>query len=557
VSNVIPGSHLVVQSGGVIIGSADATESIARIGVTPVAGEISVTARLCSRTSKPDTAKPIVSPCAGRKIKVGEKPLSYPAWHVPVTLDGGDFDMPFEGQLYFPASGDNTFARDAKNLPLVIVVHGYWVPGVESFKGYDYLARHLVQWGMVVFSLNMDEVNGHSQGGTNTQQYSRGEIILHAIDLILGDPDLKGRIDPQRIGLVGHSMGGEGVVVAQLINESEGRGYGIGGVVSIAPTRWRPEVVLRNTKYMQIFGSLDQLTGAMTGSDAAARFSGFRIYDRAWRPKTHFWVYGLRHNPFNRIWPTVGDTYEEHLVDIARPAGDHERLARCLINAFFQDALLGQTAYAGYMEGTIFPRSLTDFETHTQHSKDPRVVLDNFGDPDEQVPLAAEALSPATNSLGQAVSGDATLMPFDDVEHTAIARSPHNTKSVELGWSDDAAYSTATGGLGGALTDVIAMRIGQFYQDDVLNPVAADSDAFVVLHDGANEAAVRLGAVAPLPYPDSAGVVLCPMRTVRVPLDAFKAVNPALNLANIQSVSLRFAARPSGHVLADDVEIGV
>lgn len=556
VSNVIPGSHLVVESGGAIIGSVDAAESVARITVTPVTGEISVTARFCSRTSIVGTATPIESPCRTRKVKVGEMLRTYPAWHVPVTADGGDFDMPFEGQLYFPTSGGNKFDSKAKNLPLVIIAHGYWTPGVESFKGYDYLAHHLVQWGMVVFSLNMDEVTGRSVP-PESQQYSRGEIILHAIDLLLGDAELSGRIDWQRIGLVGHSMGGEGVVVAQLLNESEGRGYGISGVVSISPTRWRPEAVLRHTKYMQISGSLDQLTSSMTGSDSAAIFSGFRIYDRAWRPKTHFWVYGLRHNPFNRIWPTAGDLFEEGLIDVALPPDDHERAARCLINAFLQDALAGQTAYAGYMEGTIFPRSLAHLQIHTQHSKHPRrIVLDNFGDADEQVPLVGVALDKFTNSRGQAVTGHALLAPFDDVEHTGVAHSPHNTKGVELGWSADAVYRSTTGGLGGALTDVIALRIGQFYEDNALNPVAADADAFVVLHDGVNEAVVRLGAVAPIPYPDSAGHVLCPLRTVRIPLDAFKAVNPELNLNNIQTVALRFAARPSGHILVDDLEVG-
>ena len=44
------------------------------------------------------------------------------------------------------------------------------------------------------------------------------------------------------------------------------------------------------------------------------------------------------------------------------------------------------------------------------------------------------------------------------------------------------------------------------------------------------------------------------MRTVRLPLDAFQAVNPALNLGDIRSVTLRFMARPSGHLLVDDFE---
>jgi hypothetical protein len=557
-SGITPGSHVVVRSGGTIIGAADTTEPIARVTVTPVTAPISVTAELCATVSNASTAVPIESPCNIRTTSVDEAFRGFGTFHVPPVLDGGDFDIDIEGQLYFPSTGGGTIDPDARNLPLVVIAHGYWTTGVESYRGYDYLAQHLVRWGMLVYSLNMDTVNMRSSASaTSTQQYSRGEVILETINRLLADSDLGRRINRERIGLIGHSMGGEGVVVAQLLNESQGRGFGITGVVSIAPTHWRPEVVLRHTKYMQILGSFDQLTSAMTGTDAAAVFSGFRIYDRAWRPKTHFWAYGLRHNPFNRIWVQTGDTFEEGIADLARPPQDHERAATCLINAFFQDALRDRAAYAGYMEGTILPGGIADLEIHTQHSKEPRTVLDNFGDADDQAPLAGEALDRTTNRRGQAISADASVVPFDDIEHTGVANSPHNTKGVELGWNTVAAfYSSVAAGIGGAATEVMALRIGQFWRDDTLNPVATNADAFVTLSDGAREATVRLGAVAAIPYPDAARTVLCPMRTIRLPLDAFQAVTPGFDVGAIQSVTLRFTARPSGHVLADDLEVG-
>lgn len=104
-------------------------------------------------------------------------------------------------------------------------------------------------------------------------------------------------------------MAGEAVVAAQALNESQGRDYAINGVVSIAPTHWRPELVLRKTKYTQLLGSMDQLLGGdVTG--ASGTFSGFRIYDHAWRPKTHFYIHKGRHNAFNRVWVANGDHFE-------------------------------------------------------------------------------------------------------------------------------------------------------------------------------------------------------------------------------------------------------
>lgn len=559
VSRVTPGARVTIQSGGATIGEADAAEPIVRVPVSPVTGPVRAKVRLCQATKLGGQVTPITSPCAaGTHPAAGEEFRSYGNWLVPATADGDAFETRIEGQLYFPASaGGKRFDPDATNLPLVIIAHGYWKPGVDSYKGYNYLARHLARWGMLVFSLNMDDVNGKTDT-SKTYQYARGEIVLHAIDVLLADSTWGRRINRDRIGLIGHSMGGEGVVAAQALNESEGRGYNIRGVVSIAPTHWRPEIILRQTGYVQLLGSMDLLTSAMTGDDSEANFSGFRIYDRAWRPKTHFWIYGARHNPFNRDWVADGDTFEAGWADLALPPHVHERLAKCLINAFFQDALRGQGAYGRYMHGTIFPRSLYGLEIHTQHSRNPREVLDNFGDLDEQVPLAAAALDKTHNSQGQTVSATgASLGIWEDIEHVSLDNSPHNTKGVQLSWAaPNVLYRSNTGGLSAGLTEVFALRIGQFYEDPALNPEEQPVDLFVTLSDGANEATVRLGAVAQVPYPDSTGIVLCPMRTVRVPIDAFKAANPDFDPASIQRVTLKLTGRATGNILVDDLEFG-
>ena len=105
-------------------------------------------------------------------------------------------------------------------------------------------------------------------------------------------------------------------------------------------------------------------------------------------------------------------------------------------------------------------------------------------------------------------------------------------------------------------TDVISLRIAQFYEDAALNPVGQPTDLFVTVSDGVGEASVRLGAVAQVGYPFTGARVLSVLQTVRLPFDAFEAVNPGLNLANIQSLRLRFAGRASGNILADDLEVG-
>jgi hypothetical protein len=542
VSGVSPGAHVTIWSGGALIGEADAAEPIVRVPVSPVSGSILPEAKLCNNITSGQLVSPITSPCAaGHFPSAGEKFVSYDdSWPVP----GAGFDTRIQGQLYFPGSGE-TFDRDARNLPLVVIAHGYFSTSsppndVETFTGYDYLARHLARWGMVVFSVNMNDVNLQEGSG----YHDRAEIILKAVDEVLSDATLDGKINKNRIGLVGHSVAGYAVVVAQFLNESESRGYGIRGVVSIAPFVGDLDDPLPKTKHMQLLGSMDSRLGDTGGK------GGFAVYSHASRPKTHFWIIGARHNPFNRRWVAEGDPFEAETADEALPPQDHERIAKCLINAFFQDALRNQTQYAGYMSGTVLPQSLHELEIHTQHSRGPdRFVLDNFGDADQELGVPVAPLEKTTNTQGENVAATGPgLGEWNDIEFTTL--HPQDTKVVELGWTEpNVRYTSNTGGISRVQTDVFALRVGQV-GDETLNPVDQPVDLFVTLSDGADEATVRLGAVSQIPYPLGAA----PMKTVRLPLDAFKAANPFLAVTNIQSIALWTAARATGHIVADDLE---
>jgi dienelactone hydrolase len=559
VSAVTPGAHVAIWAGAMLLGEADASEPIARIGISAVTGAVHATARLCGQTARGPAIEPIDDPCgAGLFPAAAETFRKYADVAIPAAADGDAFTTVMEGQLYFPSDDGKMWARGSRNLPLVVIAHGFWsLTGIGSYLGYDYLARHLARWGMVVFSINMDDVNLASPTASAPHQLGRAETILAAIDALRADADLEGRIDFSRIGLVGHSVGGEAVAIAQFLNVTGGRGYGIRGVVSIAPTNHRQEIALPATKYLQLFGSFDFLTVSGTS------LNGIRIYDRAERVKSHAWIYGLRHNGFNPVWVANGDHLETDIADIALPIADHSRTARCLINAFFQDALRGLAAYEGFMEGTILPPGVRDLPIFIQHSREPRTVVDNFGDVDPQEGLPAEPLDKAKNSRGQAAGAAGTaVVTWEDIDHPGASHSPHETKGLELSWNPpslpDAVYTSETGGLAIDAQDVVAIRIGQFHEDAMLNPEDMLMDLFVTLDDGGNQATIRAGSVAAIPYPDTRkeSTKRCPMRTVRIPVDAFMVANPALNLANILRVKLQLTGRPTGHILADDIEIG-
>jgi hypothetical protein len=559
VSGVTPGAHVSIISQGDVIGAIDAAEPIVSVPITPLANERGTAlarVSLCGATANASQlTSAILSPSSiPANLQVTESTVELGDLAVPSVQDGGGYTIQLRGQLY--SSGQGT-------VPLVIIAHGYFpYDDVESFKGYSYLAHHLVNWGMAVFSIDLQQVNDLTPDASfPLQQFARAEIILQTITALQA-ANLSGvNIDFDRIGLVGHSVSGEAVALAHFVNVSQSRGFGVRGVVSIAPTRWHPEVVIPAGQYLQLYGSLDMLTYLVLPHDTPLAGGGMRIYDKAERDKTLFWVYGLRHNPFNTEWVSVAgmDVGETYLENIALPGAEHERTAKCLINAFFQANLRGDERYRGYMEGTLYPQDLRHLQIHASCSRQPRQVLDNFGDADTQVGIAAELpLDKTVNSRNQPVAASGSgLGDWEDVQLVTVPHSPHSTAGTLLSWiGQPAEYRTTAGGIAGAIQDVLTLRLAQFLNDDSLNPVAMPADLFVALSDGTQEALVRLGAVAEIPYPDATAVALSMMRTVRLPLDAFRSANPNLNLGNIQSITLRFMARPTGHIIGDDFEVG-
>ena len=129
-----------------------------------------------------------------------------------------------------------------------------------DYQGYDYLLDHLALNGFIAVSI-------HMQPGQ--QGIDRARVLQNHLSIIFG---MFGTHAANNIGIMGHSRGGEAVVIAARLNQQEAWGWNINAVISLAPTNqytfehfggaWaRP--------YLVIYGSLDGDLGGIgdTGFD--------------------------------------------------------------------------------------------------------------------------------------------------------------------------------------------------------------------------------------------------------------------------------------------------
>jgi hypothetical protein len=253
---------------------------------------------------------------------------------VPANYDGlmGSFPFRLRGQVVYPT----TLSAPT---PLVVFAHGNHTPRTvktmafpveqtvdaltsdENFKGYTYLQEHLARRGYITLSVDLDEMEGDPDfiGLPPIAGYGiklRAWVTLKNIEKVLSDAAiaggaLVGKIDPNRIHLVGHSRGGEAVIdMLHLLKTPAARPTGgtlagftdasIKGIVSLSPVTASistDAILPQDVPYLLIYGSAD---GDVNGAEEFAM--PFRHYDRATKDKFAIRVMGANHNNFNESW---------------------------------------------------------------------------------------------------------------------------------------------------------------------------------------------------------------------------------------------------------------
>lgn len=495
-------------------------------------------------------------------------------------------------------------ATEKASYPLIILLHGnhrrFLDDGttfVESYRGLEYLARHLASHGYIALTIDVDDINARADA-----IFHRGAAILEHIQVMTnrntsgpsapGQVDFTGKIDLSQIGLIGHSRGGEGVLAAEQINAARSLGHNISGIMSIAPTNFE-DIVHNTSPLLVLYGSSD---GDVRGS--ADGVNPFLIYDRAAPPKTMIFVYAAIHNRFstNADWldPRFIDNDDARIISEA----DHQNIAKGYAAAFFERHFLGRLGFDTFFKNYDELASVSTVDLHQQVQDPTRQAVDDYEQPapDLSRPLLEQLADRASsNTLGQPVSETGLVIPAAslagaftsalteaNLTRTFLQFFVHDSAGAMVAWdSSGDLYETTLDGLDASSFVALAFRVTQRLGSS-RNPSGAAQDFTVELADtGGQTASVLVSSVTDIPFPferhdhlavhgppppspppppfvdalpDSLALSKSALKTIRLPLDSFTAANASLNLSSLETLKFIFDQTGSGEIALDDIE---
>src|SRR5215213_10277244 len=466
---------------------------------------------------------------------------------------------------------------------------------IPSYQGYDYVSEVLASHGYVVVSVSANGVNAVDNAVFDLGALARAELMQKHLDILKtfnttgGAPfgtSFVGKFDLSRVGTMGHSRGGEGVVRHYVLNNSLGAPYGIKAVFPLAPVDFNRFVV--NNAALNVLlpycdGDVSDLQGIHFYDDARYNVPG----DQS--PKHYVLVMGANHNFYNTIWspssPFPGAANDwlafvpgGHSDSQCGTVNGNQRLTEAqqrgtglaYMTAFFRAYVGGETQFIPILTGDAPPppSARTNNLFVSYHAPDnPELRLD--------VNRLLSNTNLTVNTQGAAVTqtgltpyelcGGPAPLPQRCLPDQPNARQPHTTPSARSGARGMSQLITGWNNLTGnyrnnvpaGLGNVSGFQAVQFRVSvnfaDVRNLEGLAQDFRVVLTDASGSAAsVRVSDFSSALYfpPGEVGPVpKVVLNTVRLPLSAFGGVN----LNNVRSVQFQFNERLQGGLLITDV----
>lgn len=527
----------------------------------------------------------------------------------PVTLPGyGDQLVETEAVIFYPRP------LSCGPFPIVLMLHGQhascindngnpidqWpcdpAQTIDNYRGYDYLGERLASNGIVAVSISANSINANGSGPGNAD-LARAELIQHHLGileqlnatdkLIFGDL-LVGHLDLDRIGTMGHSRGGEGVILHAGINSDDGSPYGLRAILTVAGTQ-TTDTLVNDIPVATLHAYCD---GDLEGLASTGYFDGARYnFPGDMAAKHSFLVLGANHNFFNTLWdpnlfnPGGFDDWENNwfnqdgfCLDTGGRLSSSEQQGSlmALAGAYFRVYLQNRRNFLSFLKGDVLPppSAMTDqifMGYHPPDDPDRRLDINTVDEFDNDV---LNSLGGFTGSAGFLVSdlcdpdittvnGCLNALPpgFTTQERVPhFANDYHKVQQLRLAWNTGTPRWENR--IPDPFRDISRFRYVQFraFVDftDPLNAVGQEQDLSIEIEDDAGRTSrVTVSDHSrSLFYPPSApigpeSVTSVPraiLNTVRVPLGAFNEVY----LTDIRSMRLVFDRTEQGAINVTD-----
>ncbi|MEM8997964.1 MAG: hypothetical protein AAGF23_24495, partial [Acidobacteriota bacterium] len=524
------------------------------------------------------------------------------------TYDDGDtaFTTPdFPGDIEVRASVH--YPTDlASDYPLVLFLHGrhptcfagneaflVWPcpegqDEIPSYEGYDFMASVLASHGYIVVSIGANGINALDNTTSDAGMLARAQLIRFHLEKwqVWNETGAEpfadlfvDKVDLDRIGLMGHSRGGEGAMLHVLQNSVDPMPFNIRGVLTLAPTDFFRLVV--NDVNIGILltdcdGDVNNLQGVRFYDDA--RYNQPR--DIAF--KHSFLILGGNHNYFNTVWtpsiflPGSFDdavfTFEptcSSVGDYRLTEDEQQGVTLAYTSAFFrlyvgeegefETLLTDGPPPPSALDATVFP------SYHAPDLPGLRLDINRFLEADDLTTnalggtVSQVGLAPADLCGGQAPQASQCLpgQPSARQPHNPPDPAPRGLSQLELGWTSLSAslvHELPEGQRNVVNYDTLQFRTTLDFTS-AANIEGEAQDFSVRLVDGSGASAtVEVSSFSDaLFFPGGSGLFSTlpklVLNTVRIPVDAFVGVDRQ----DIARIELLFDQNPTGEILVTDL----
>lgn len=443
----------------------------------------------------------------------------------------------------------------------------------RNYAGYDYLASNLASHGYLTLSVDANAVNTYNVAG-DKGAHERAQLLARTLDALASwnaapgpgevGAALVGHVDLTRIGMMGHSRGGEGVTNFLDYNKSRADGprYKVSATFALAGTDYNLP-----SAEGAAFGNLLPLCDGDV-YDLQSSFAWDRGHVDALNsayPRVQFTVQGTNHNYFNTEWES--DDFAGRPPDAAcDPSAkttnrlspvDQRRVGLDVIAAFMRRYVGNEVAFDPYMTGAApFPSSICPGGTGAC----PGLMGQSYVAPAAQrrylisPVMSGDTLRTSAEGAPLTQVGFATFGLCDPHADTGTdgnnrdpglnsgcPTNPNRTRvrQLTLGWTQPASLTVPVVDHDVRSFGALTMRVGVNFQDS-RNRAGARQDFVVSLVDGAGRVASATASHfsnALMSPPGDAARALT-LNEVRVPLAAFAGVD----LHDVRAVKLAMGA---------------